>query len=442
MKISRRRCLRAGVTGSLALAGCLTQAGGGGEDTPTSTPQPSTTERSLPTMIDRCETDPRIDGAHPQLLDFDSRAALRCAGEPIDRFEDLHWWEARAGSLSADEDTTFVGPQSARVEATTEDERAWIYRTFVDGIDLSNHDLSLALYLDAPTSGGITVNLEAPDYENTLYLGRGMWSAGWTRVDLGPERVRGSPDLTNVTEIGIQMYTGGDTAARFFVDELRVHPKADAGRVLFTFDDNFRRQYEVAFPLMQEYGFPGVVGVIPGTVGASPKIPLSGMEEMRDAGWEMASHPQVDDTFREMTEREIRDRIRTSKEWLVDNGFERGAQHVIWPYNAYGAASLGIASRYHKLGFALSGSPSGRISDPMVVGRVDGTDVESTNRAFELAEEYNETLILMYHDVGEGTKLSRDAFVDTLDAVERSDLEVTTATGLWESARSAAGVET
>ena len=395
-------------------------------------------------MIDRCESDPRIDGAHPQLLDFDSRAALRCAGEPIDRFEDLDWWEARAGSLSADEDTTFVGPQSARVEATTEDERAWIYRTFDGGIDLSNHDLSLALYLEAPEAGGITVNLEAPDYENTLYLGRGMWSAGWTRVDLGPERVRGSPDLTNVTEIGIQLYTGGGTAARFFVDELRVHPKADAGRVLFTFDDNYLGQYEVAFHLMQEYGFPGVVGVRPGSVGNPSKIPISGLEEMRDAGWEMASHPPADGdaSFREMTEREVRARIRASKEWLVDHGFERGAQHVVWPYNAYDATSLGIAGRYHKLGFTLSGNPSGRISDPTIVGRVDGTDVESTNRAIELADEYDETLVLMYHDVGEGSKLSRDAFVDTLDAIERSDLEVTTATGLWESARSAAGVDT
>jgi len=183
-------------------------------------------------MIDRCESDPGIDGDDPLLNDFDSRAAFRCAGEPLDRFEDLSRWEVRAGTLSADEDSTFVGPQSARVEASTGDDRAWIYRTFEEGIDLSGHDLSLALNLERPASEIVTVNLSAPDYQNSLYLGRGMWEAGWTRVDLGPKRVRGSPDLTNVTEIGIQVYTGGDETARFLVDELRVHPKADAGRVL------------------------------------------------------------------------------------------------------------------------------------------------------------------------------------------------------------------
>ena len=232
MRISRRACLKAGVTGLVGTAGCL---GGGSSErsTPTTSPTRSPpTEKPLPTMIDRCESDPGIDGDDPLLNDFDSRAAFRCAGEPLDRFEDLSRWEVRAGTLSADEDSTFVGPQSARVEASTGDDRAWIYRTFEEGIDLSGHDLSLALNLERPASEIVTVNLSAPDYQNSLYLGRGMWEAGWTRVDLGPKRVRGSPDLTNVTEIGIQVYTGGDETARFLVDELRVHPKADAGRVL------------------------------------------------------------------------------------------------------------------------------------------------------------------------------------------------------------------
>jgi len=190
---------------------------------------------------------------------------------------------------------------------------------------------------------------------------------------------------------------------------------------------------------MQEYGYPGIVGVITHDVGTSSKIPLAGMEEMRDAGWDMASHPQFHQSYREMTEAVMRERIRDSKEWLVENGFERGAEHLIWPFNAYGEASLRVASRYHKLGFALSEAPSGRLSDPMVVGRVDGTDLESTKRAIELADEYDETLTIMYHDVGEGSKLSRDSFVDTLDAIEASGLEVTTATGLWESASASVG---
>ncbi|PSP43622.1 hypothetical protein BRC68_06260 [Halobacteriales archaeon QH_6_64_20] len=81
---------------------------------------------------------------------------------------------------------------------------------------------------------------------------------------------------------------------------------------MLTFDDNDDTQYETAFPITEEFGFPGVVSVIAEGVGDSSRIPLEGMYEMRDAGWEMVSHPQTGTPVPEMTTARKREVIRES----------------------------------------------------------------------------------------------------------------------------------
>jgi len=429
MNLSRRSYLG---LGAAVLSGCVAR---GGE--PAGTPEATaTSEPPVPTP--RFSYDDPSVGApgDPLAVAFNSRERFRDVGWLVDDFEDERRWETFAGRLAVEEDVVYCGSQSLRLEATPADERVWIYRTFDGGIDLSGADLSLAVNLETPDTEGITVRLAAPDYDNTLLLGRHIWRAGWQRLDLGPRRVTGSPDLTNVTEISIQLYTGGGTTARFYVDSLRAKPRADAGKVMITFDDNTRSQYDTAYPILESHGFPGVVGVIPWTVGSSHRIPRDGMDEMVDAGWDMVSHPQRSDSFRDLSPVDQRASIRESKAWLVENGFERGADFIIWPYGRYDESALDAASDYHYLGFVTVGGPTGAISDPQIVGRTDGDDVKTAKQALDFAAQYNQLAVLMYHDVtGEGRSVSPAAFAETIDYVDELGLDVVTASSYWESIR-------
>lgn len=385
---------------------------------------------------DHCEVEDAIRGDDPLTVEFDSRARFRCTGQLLDGMEDLKAWGTYEGERYRDQDRFTVGSQSMRLETTGG--RVWAYRRFEPGLDLSERDLSVAIHPGEGDSKAsmLRVQLLAPDYQNRIDMRHGVGKlGGWFRMDLGPTVVKSHPDLTDVREIRIQSMSGSQPRLRLNVDEIRLVPKADTGRVIISFDDIPISQYENAFPVMQEFGYPGVAGAIPWLTSDPDFVSTAGLHEMQDAGWDVVSHPQLTDPPKPLPTLDPsaqHDAIRRSKRWLVENGFGEGASFVIWPFHAAGPTTLEIASRYHHLGFAGGRSPSGIPStDPLTIGRVDGASVDDTLRMLSFAESYNQLVVVMYHEVGTGA-LSTADFERTLRAIERSDLEVLTASGLWK----------
>lgn len=62
--------------------------------------------------------------------------------------------------------------------------------------------------------------------------------------------------------------------------------------VVISFDDGRLDIYENAFPIMQEYGFPGVFYIISGGLGDEGLVDAEMLKEMAAAGWEIGSHSQ------------------------------------------------------------------------------------------------------------------------------------------------------
>lgn len=61
--------------------------------------------------------------------------------------------------------------------------------------------------------------------------------------------------------------------------------------VVITFDDGHMSVYENAFPIMQEYGFPGVFYIVANRINGSPDfVTIPMLKEMVAAGWEIGSH--------------------------------------------------------------------------------------------------------------------------------------------------------
>lgn len=65
---------------------------------------------------------------------------------------------------------------------------------------------------------------------------------------------------------------------------LPVHP------LLITFDDGHLNNYTTAFPIMQKYGFTGVLYIVGGYMGAPEYMNTAQIKEMAKAGWEVGSH--------------------------------------------------------------------------------------------------------------------------------------------------------
>ncbi|MFW5713544.1 MAG: polysaccharide deacetylase family protein [Brevefilum sp.] len=61
--------------------------------------------------------------------------------------------------------------------------------------------------------------------------------------------------------------------------------------VVITFDDGHLSVYENAFPIMQEFGLPGVFYIVVNRInGASDFVTIAQLKEMIEAGWEIGSH--------------------------------------------------------------------------------------------------------------------------------------------------------
>jgi peptidoglycan/xylan/chitin deacetylase (PgdA/CDA1 family) len=66
--------------------------------------------------------------------------------------------------------------------------------------------------------------------------------------------------------------------------ELPPHP------MLITFDDGHMDNYVNAFPIMQKYGFTGVLYIVANYLGADGYMDRDQILEMHNAGWEVGSH--------------------------------------------------------------------------------------------------------------------------------------------------------
>ncbi|MFC7250468.1 polysaccharide deacetylase family protein [Halomicroarcula sp. GCM10025324] len=434
--LSRRDAIKLGAVTLTGLAGCLVRPANSNPEPAEQRPDPTdgATESELPGVADDCSPDTSAPEG-PLTVDFDSRDRFRCRGRLFEDFSNLSYWDVLDGSLSGGE-SPYPG-QSARLTASESESRAWITRRFEDGIDLSDWDLSMAVH---PGSGEASVSnvrlqLLAPDRSNRLDMWRPLDPTdGWLRLDFGPTKEVGSPDLTDVRELRVQSWIGAERAAEFHVDEIRLTPKLDEGAVVVTFDDMSLSQYENAFPVMQEFGFPGVAGVIPRLVGNEGRINLAQLQALQDKGWDVVSYPQHETPLSEFVRSEQASMILDSKRWLADNGFESGSRFVLFPFGTVTKTTFDIAAQYHYLGLWSGRCPSGRLTGPLSVGRVNGADVGTTTQIVELAQKYRQVVPIMYQTVGEESRdhITAERFEETMRFVDDLGLRVLTTSDLWE----------
>jgi peptidoglycan/xylan/chitin deacetylase (PgdA/CDA1 family) len=413
-KPSRRGFLGAALAGVVGLAGC---SGGDPDGTPTVTDTPTRTPEPRARFQSHDPCSP------PTGTELTYRERLRCRGRPIEGFDDATGWRPWAGDAALVEDPTASGTSAVRVSAESNDERCGIVVEFDAGVDLSAHDVSVAVRFEDPPADAVSVGALAPDFENSVRSVRPGYEAGWIRLDHGHRKIRGDPDLTDVRALRIGTYVPPGETATMYLDSVRGTKRRDRGLVAFTFDDIHRSQYEKAFPVMEEYGFPGAVGVIPRATRLQDKVGLDGLEEMQSAGWDVVSHPQRSESLRELPAEEVRSAIADTKRWLLEHGFDSGARFLIWPYGAYDRASLGTAARHHDLGFSTSVGVAGRITDPLLVPRVDAEDAAFAKRMVDVADRLDQLCVLTFHRIC-SNGVTMEEFREIVRRVDAADVDV------------------
>lgn len=366
-------------------------------------------------------------------------------GELVSDFEeDFDEWFALDGELAADEEQALTGSQSVRIENTGES--AGIARSYPEGLDAEGHHLSLALQVENPRPARVTLRILAPGQADQLWSTRTVLSPyeGWLRMDVGYSGQRGEPFLSDIQEIQITLdVPGGDEEEiRFWVDDLRMTPAADQGYVMLTFDDGPASQFDNAFSMLEERDMQAVAAVVPDSLNREGRLSIDQLREMRDAGWDVSSHPEGT-AFTELEDPEaIRADIESAHDYLDNRGFPDGARHMFVPYHNTNEEVVEITREYHELSSYFGGTPNAvPFTDPLHLSRVDMHDIEGFTSMIDMAAEHNQLAIGLAHGVVPEDEIDDDPLADMtieqleelLDYIEQSDVQVVTASDLVDA---------
>ncbi len=92
--------------------------------------------------------------------------------------------------------------------------------------------------------------------------------------------------------------------------------------IVLTFDDGSRSIYELAFPEMQKYSFPGVNFIPTGWINYTGFLTLEEIKELENAGWETGGHSVTHANLTTIPIDSARAEIRKNYEQLIKYGLK------------------------------------------------------------------------------------------------------------------------
>ncbi|RZV06057.1 polysaccharide deacetylase [Natrinema hispanicum] len=281
----------------------------------------------------------------------------------------------------------------------------------------------------------IRIRLLAPDEQNQLitsqYLSKDLANT-WFGIEVGPTNKIGSPDSTNISRMQIEV-AAEDQAV--LLDRFKTKPTADTGRVMLIFDDN-RASVSTAYEEMHRRGLSGAIAVIPDLVNAGGHLSADQLATYHADGWDLLSHPQLEEPLPMYSQARQRQEIIRAKEWLVTNGYQEGADHFVAPFGKVSPDTLEIIEVFHYTNYmtseGLSGTPP---TDPLTINRVAIDNISHVKRQIQRAARFNMLVVLSAHTVGNQNDqwVSQEDFINILDFIKGTDVEVVTPIDYWKN---------
>lgn len=141
--------------------------------------------------------------------------------------------------------------------------------------------------------------------------------------------------------------------------------------IALTFDDGWREQYEVAFPLLQRYGMRATFFVTTSFIGYPRFMTWEELAELRDAGMEIASHGRKHLNLADAEDTDAWREIAHSKETLEE---KLGIPVVSFAY-PYGAYRKGLPAMLERAGYRIAvgvgGTPVHRLGGRYYLRRME-----------------------------------------------------------------------
>lgn len=341
-----------------------------------------------------------------------------------DDFEDLEAWDVTGGTLEADPDRAVVGSQSARLEIPVTRGATRLAKKFAEPRDVTDIVPGVAVASDERVSPW--VRLVDTDGNLIDYRRAVGGELPLMRYNFGIEAVDTGFDAASVREIHLQIWTAEGDSLTVWFDDLYFTPRPETGKVMIQFDDGSATDYTEALPTLEEYGYPAVSFVNPTSIDSgNHRLTTDQLHELHDAGWCIGNHTRSHARLTELSAAEQEAEIREGKEWLVERGFEDGADYFAYPFGRYDETTLELVDDYHAIGFAGGRPVQGYTTNTRLASRIGEPSVDRIRTELERTAELRGITSVLYHQL-EGDDLEAfETLVEIIhDYESKGELEV------------------
>jgi peptidoglycan/xylan/chitin deacetylase (PgdA/CDA1 family) len=269
-------------------------------------------------------------------------------GASVDNFQDISGWSPavtadtinfKVGSqggkftnITAGEETIFAKSISLPLANTNKQFSLWIYVSEEDWKNLSSVQLyisPLAAWWNSYIWSDLPISRMYPGWNLWILEPSDFFNVG--DVDINSTMVK--------LIIRIWPKTGKITSVTF--GEIR-GDTFSSPRVVFTFDDAYASVYNNAFTYMESKGVKGTAYVVPNLINTANHMTLAQLQELYDAGWDIANHTLSHASLSMLTDElvttggdDVAQEIAGCAEWLNSKGFDRASNHLAYPAGGY-----------------------------------------------------------------------------------------------------------
>ena len=151
----------------------------------------------------------------------------------------------------------------------------------------------------------------------------------------------GEPDALTVTapqleeQFRLLKETGYECVSMSMVlDHIRYGKKLPANSVLLSFDDGYKNNYTVLYPLLQKHGISGTIFLVPdyinrGEAGDPEYMTMAEIKSCDPAVLEFGYHTYSHKSYKALSLEEIEKDIKATRQWFIENDI----RHVpAWAY--------------------------------------------------------------------------------------------------------------
>ncbi len=312
-------------------------------------------------------------------------------------------------------------------------EKVVAFDFYIDDIDA--FDYSIIRFWESTLSNNTYINTAT--YYQTNFV------TGWNTIILAKSDFKlsgGAVNWNNIKRVSFDVASNAGKNVEVTIDNIRYYNQADSGAIIISFDDGHISTWSEGYTYMRNNGLCGVASVIAGSVPDTNSETMIGLNNLKTMeGWDIVSHFYTSGTSMDDYDSvSLEVELSKSREWLINNGFTKGARFLITPNHIQTAEGLEVCKKMFEIvGTQARGYQTYPITHPHLVQRypVQNTDDLATVKGWcDNAIKNNELVILCFHKLVENPSVSIEwaitDFQELIDHIIAEDYPVITLSDL------------